>query len=72
MKSDIEAKASSQADAIVQQAKVQIENEKTAALKEIKSLVVDFSLDAAGKLIEKNLDAADNRKFVEQNFRWKS
>ncbi len=51
VKNDIEAKASSQADVIVQQAKVQIENEKTAALKEIKTLVVDFSLDVAGKLI---------------------
>ncbi|MBL7052677.1 MAG: F0F1 ATP synthase subunit B [Candidatus Marinimicrobia bacterium] len=66
VKNDIEAKASSQADVIVQQAKVQIENEKTAALKEIKTLVVDFSLDVAGKLIEKNLDADDNHKFVEQ------
>ena len=41
-----------------------IEAEKEKAVKEIKSFVVDLSIQAASKLISKNLDDSDNRKLV--------
>lgn len=41
-----------------------INAEKEKAVKEIKTSVVDLSIKAASKLIEKNLDSNDNRKFV--------
>ncbi len=43
-----------------------IEAEKEKAVKEIKSFVVDLSIQAASKLISKNLDDIDNRKFVDE------
>ena len=43
-----------------------IEAEKEKAVKEIKSFVVDLSIQAASKLISKNLDDSDNRKFVDE------
>ena len=43
-----------------------IEAEKEKAVKEIKSFVVDLSIQAASKLISKNLDDSDNRKFIDE------
>ena len=41
-----------------------INAEKEKAVNEIKSAPVDLSIQAASKLIEKNLDNNDNRKLV--------
>ena len=36
------------------------------AIQEIRSSVVDLSIEAASKILEKNLDSEDNRKLVDQ------
>ena len=51
---------------MIGKAKTQIEAESQKAIQEIKSSVVDLSIEAAEKIIEKNLDSEDNRKLVDQ------
>ena len=50
---------------MLQKAKEQIETEKEKAVKEIKSVIVELSISAASKVIEKNLDSDDNKKLIE-------
>ena len=66
VKNDIESAANDKANEIIEKAKAQIDAERRKAIQEIKSSVVDLSMDAAAKVIEKNLDSDDNRKLVDQ------
>ncbi len=66
MKNDIESVARENAETMISKAKTQIEAESQKAIQEIKSSVVDLSIEAAEKIIEKNLDTEDNRKLVDQ------
>lgn len=45
-------------------AQAEIEREKEAALNELRAEVAKLAIDAAGKLLEENLDAEKNRKLV--------
>jgi len=54
------------ADAELKNALELIDAEKAKAVKEIKTVVVDLSIQAASKLIDKNLDNADNKKFINE------
>ena len=53
---DAESEATEKANKLVKSAKTAIENEKSAAMKELKNTVVDLSLDIAEKLLSKELD----------------
>ena len=66
VKNEIESAAKEKAEEMVGKAKIQIEAESQKAIQEIKSLVVDLSIEAATKILEKNLDSEDNRKLVDQ------
>ena len=66
VKNDIESAAKEKAEEMIEKAKIQIEAESQKAIQEIKSSVVDLSIEAAGKILEKNLDSEDNRKLVDQ------
>jgi len=66
VKNDIESVARENAEEMIGKAKTQIEAESQKAIQEIKSSVVDLSIEAAEKIIEKNLDSEDNRKLVDQ------
>ena len=66
VKNDIESAANDKANEIIEKAKAQIDAERRKAIQEIKSSVVNLSMDAAAKVIEKNLDSDDNRKLVDQ------
>ena len=66
VKNDIESAANDKANEINEKAKAQIDAERRKAIQEIKSSVVDLSMDAAAKVIERNLDSDDNRKLVDQ------
>ena len=50
---------------MLEKAKKEIDSEKAKALKEIKSVAVNLSVEAASKIISKNLDSDDNRKIAE-------
>ncbi|NQU66411.1 MAG: F0F1 ATP synthase subunit B [Candidatus Marinimicrobia bacterium] len=64
LKADIEKSAKVTADEILVTAREQIEAEKEKAIKEIKSVIVDLSISAASKVIEKNLDSDDNKRLI--------
>ena len=54
--SEAEYEAKEKANKLIESAKAAIENEKAAAMKELKNTVVDLSFDIAEKLISKELD----------------
>ena len=66
VKNDIESVARENAETMISKAKTQIEAESQKAIQEIKSSIVNLSIEAAEKIIEKNLDSEDNRKLVEK------
>ena len=66
VKNDIESVARENAEKMIGKAKTQIDAESQKAIQEIKSSVVDLSIEAASKILEKNLDSEDNRKLVEK------
>lgn len=66
MISEAVEEAKIKADAEINSALELIDAEKAKAVKEIKTVVVDLSIQAASKLINKNLDNADNKKFINE------
>jgi F-type H+-transporting ATPase subunit b len=64
VREEIKETAEKEARDILDKAQVQIESEKEKAVQEIKSVIVDFSLQAASKVIEKNLESEDNRRII--------
>ena len=66
VKNDIESMAKENAEAMIGKATTQIEAESQKAIQEIKSSVIDLSIEAAEKIIEKNLNSEDNRKLIDQ------
>ena len=53
---DAEIQATEKANKLVEAAKTAIENEKSAAMKELQNTVVDLSFNIAEKLLKKELD----------------
>jgi F-type H+-transporting ATPase subunit b len=53
---DAESEAIEKANKLVEAAKIAIENEKSAAMKELQNTVVDLSFNIAEKLLSKELD----------------
>ena len=60
--SDAKSSANIEYDKIIVAAKAQIENEKAAAINEIKEQVVNLSIDIAGKILKKNLASDSSQK----------
>lgn len=58
-------KARAEADRLVASARAQIEEEKKQALAEVRAVAVDLAIQAAGKLLESQLDEARQREIVE-------
>ena len=56
--------AEKEAKEILEKAQNQIIAEREKAINEIKAVVVDFSIQAASKVIEKNLNSADNTRII--------
>ena len=61
LRDEIERKANQKADELLEKSNKQIEAAKTKAIDEIKSISVDLAIQAASKVINKNLDDATNR-----------
>lgn len=65
--SEAKAEAKAQANKLVEQAKTTINNEKMAAITELKNQVADLSIDIAEKVMSKELSNEDNQlKLVEK------
>ncbi|HKJ03031.1 MAG TPA: F0F1 ATP synthase subunit B [Longimicrobiales bacterium] len=66
VRKEIEEKARSEAQAIVDRAKQEIQRERDAALDMMRKESVDLALAAASHLIRENLDDAEDRQLVER------
>ena len=69
VKEDTIAKAKEQGIKIRDDAKKQIEVEKDKAISDIKQEVVNLTLSVAEKLINKNLNDADNKSLIEESLK---
>ena len=69
IKDDTIAKAKEQVVKIREEAGKQIQVEKDKAISEIKKEVVTLTLSVAEKLINKNLDDADNKALIEESLK---
>lgn len=67
MKEEIVEKAQSKSDALIVDAKKQIQIEKDRAIADVKSEVVNLSIEVAQKLIKKNLSKDDNLKLINES-----
>jgi F-type H+-transporting ATPase subunit b len=67
MINEAKTKASSEADRIVSAAREQINNEKMAAISELKSQVATLSIDIAEKIIKAELTNEDKQKALISN-----
>ncbi len=64
---DAKTKAGEEAEKIIATAKENIENEKNAAINEIKNSIATLSIDIAEKILRQTLqDKAEQKKLVEQ------
>ena len=61
LKNEIERKSQEQANELLEKSNKQIESAKAKAIDEIKTLSVDLAIEAASKVINKNLDDSTNR-----------
>jgi len=61
LRDEIEKKANEKADELLEKSNKQIEAAKAKAIDEIKSVSVDLAIQAASKVINKNLDDSTNR-----------
>ena len=66
LRTTLMAEAASRADELVKKAELEIEAEKVRALSEIRSHVVDLTLNATERLIGQNVDTKVNRKLVDE------
>ncbi len=64
LKDEIERKATEKAENLIQKSNKQIDAAKAKAIDEIKSVSVDLAIQAASKVIDKNLDDSTNRELA--------
>jgi len=63
---DVMAQAKAEHDAMLERARTEIESERDRAILELRREAVDLAIRGAGKILEKNLDDAANRKLVDE------
>jgi F-type H+-transporting ATPase subunit b len=66
LKADLESKARTEGEQIIQRAKEQVEREKVAAIRELRSQVADLAIDAAARIVTSSLTPEAQRKLVEE------
>ncbi len=65
VRAELVEQAHAEQAAMLTRARSEIEGEKVKAIGELRREAVDLAIAGAGKVIEKNLDAASNRQLVE-------
>ena len=66
VKSEIEKTAALKAESMIENAKEQINSEKENAIKDMRDIAIDLSIDIASKVIERNIDSEENRRLAEE------
>jgi F-type H+-transporting ATPase subunit b len=64
MRNDLMSKTGEDAARMITQAKLEIEREKVAALNTLKDEIANLAVQAAGKIIDENLDAEKQKKLI--------
>ena len=64
LKEEIKESAKKEASELMEKSKANINSERDKALNEIRSVVIDLSIQVASKVIEKNLDSDDNKRII--------
>lgn len=65
LRTDLMTKANEDAQKVIQQAKAEIQREKVLALNELKDEIAGLAVQAAGKIIDANLDAGKQKKIID-------
>ncbi len=65
LRTDLMGKANEDAQKVIQQAKAEIEREKVSALNELKDEIANLAVQAAGKIIDENLDQNKQKKIID-------
>ena len=68
MKDEAQADAKKAADRIIEDARAAINQEKANALREVRALVANLSLEIAGKILQKNLANDQAQKNLSQEY----
>ncbi len=68
LKDEAQTEAKKSADRIIEDARAAINAEKVNALKEVKALVANLSLEVAGKILQKNLADDQSQKALTQEY----
>ena len=63
---EVRARAADEAQQMLQQARRTIRQEKEQAIQELRTHAAGLAIDAAGKVLDENLDNARNRKLVDE------
>ncbi len=63
---EVRARAADEAQQMLQQARRTIRQEKEQAIQELRTHAAGLAIDAAGKVLNENLDNARNRKLVDE------
>ena len=66
LRQELTAKAKKEAEELVASARRQIGEEKSKAIAELKSYVVELAIEAAGRLVKANLDDKAQRQLVQE------
>lgn len=64
MVDEAKSKAQGEADKIISSARIQLEHEKSEAIRELKEKVATLSVDIAGKLLEEELGTTEKQKSI--------
>jgi len=62
---EMTAEATKASEQLLERARAEIRSEQDKAVAQIRAQVVDLSLHAAGKVLERRIDSSDDRKLVE-------
>ncbi len=66
MRRELEARAKEQADGIIARARAEIEQEREAAVQDLRRQVADLAVLAAGRIIGASLDASKHRALIDK------
>jgi F-type H+-transporting ATPase subunit b len=64
LKSDLQARARTESDQMIQRARDQVEREKAVAIQELRSQVADLAVAAAAKIVTSSLTQEAQKKLV--------
>jgi len=63
---EIAARARAEAEEMIDRARAEIRREEGLAVERVRREAVDIALEAAGRLMERNMDGEDHRRMVEE------